>query len=123
MKLSKGNYACERVGDICYYVFEDRSRVCFVSNVFPEAMETQVVRVQLDRTLQFQSVPPLLSAYNKYMGGVDRLSQVRKTYGFDRKSKYVLFFSFFIMPLIMPTYCTNTIVSCLISQRAVRFSC
>ena len=117
MKLSKGNYACERVGDICYYVFEDRSRVCFVSNVFPEAMETQVVRIQLDRTLQFQSIPPLLPAYNKYMGGVDRLSQVRKTYGFDRKSKrYWIrpFFIFLIMPLIMPTYCTNTIASCLI---------
>ena len=28
VKLSKGNYACERVGDICYSVFEDRSRVC-----------------------------------------------------------------------------------------------
>ena len=28
--------ACERVGDICYYIFEDRSRVCFVSNIFPE---------------------------------------------------------------------------------------
>ena len=82
MKLSKGNYACERVGDICYHVSEDRSRVCFVSNVFPEAMETQVVRVQLDRILQFQSIPPLLSAYNKYMGGVDHLiNQVRKTYG------------------------------------------
>ena len=76
MKLSKSNYACARVGDKCYYVFEDRSSVCFVS-VFPEAMETQVVRVQLDRTLQFQS---LLPAYNKFMGGVDRLSQVRKTY-------------------------------------------
>ena len=66
VKLSKGNYICERlVGDICYYVFEDRSRVCFVSNVFPEAMETQVVRVQLDGTLQFQSISPLLPACNK----------------------------------------------------------
>ena len=99
---------------ICYYAFEDRSRVCFVSNVFPEAMETQVVRVQLDRTLQFQSIPPLLPAYNKYMGGVDRLSQVRKTYGFDRKSKRYWIRPFFIIPLIMPTYCTNTIASCLI---------
>ena len=27
---------------------------------------------------------PLLPAYNKYMGGVDRLSQVRKTYGFEQ---------------------------------------
>ena len=86
VRLSKGNYACERVGDICYYVFEDRSRVCFVSNVFPEAMETQDVRVQLDRTLKFQS-----------MGGVDCLSQVRKTYCFDKKSKQYWirpFFSF-----------------------------
>ena len=65
VKLSKGNYASERVADICYYVFEDRSSACFVSNVFPEAMETQVVRVQLDKTLQFQSIPPLLPAYNK----------------------------------------------------------
>ena len=46
--------------------------MCFVSNVFPETMETQVVRVLLDRTLQFQSIPPLLPAYNKYMGGIYR---------------------------------------------------
>ena len=50
LKLSKGHYACERVGDLCYYVFEGRSRESFVSNVFSEVMETQVVRVQLDRT-------------------------------------------------------------------------
>ena len=25
VKLSKGNCACGRVGDICYYVYEDRS--------------------------------------------------------------------------------------------------
>ena len=103
VKLSIGNYSCERVGDICYYVFEDCCRVCFVSNVFPKAMETQVVRVQLDRTLQFKSIPPLLPAYNTYMGGVDRLSQVRKTYGFEQYC-YVLFSVFFY----------NTIASCLI---------
>ena len=57
VNFSKGGYACERVGDICYYVFEDRSRVCFV-NVFPEAMEIHVVRVQLDGNLQYQSIPP-----------------------------------------------------------------
>ena len=58
--------------------------------VFLEAMETQVVRVQLDRTLQFQSIPPFLPAYNKHMCGVDRLSQVRKTYCFDRKIEAIL---------------------------------
>ena len=83
-------------------------------------METQFVRVQLGGTLQFQSIPPLLSAYNKYIGGVDHLSQVRKTYGFDRKLKQYWihpFFSYLIMPLIMPTYCINTIASCLICLR------
>ena len=65
--------------------------MCFFSNVFPEAMETQVVQVQLDRTLQFQSIPPFLPAYNKYMSGVDRLSQVRKAYGFDKKSNEMLY--------------------------------
>ena len=40
----------------------------------------------------------MLPAYNKYIGGVDRLSQVRKSYGFDRKSKRYwvrAFFQFF----------------------------
>ena len=50
-KLSKGDYASERVGDTCYYAFEDRKRVCFVSNVFPERMDSDVVRVQLDGSL------------------------------------------------------------------------
>ena len=36
---------------------------------------------------EHQSVPPLLPAYNKYMGGVDRTGQMRKVYGYDRKSK------------------------------------
>lgn len=98
LKLEKGSYACETVGDTCYYVFEDRGTAHFVSNAFPESMESQVVRLQVDGTLQFQSIPPLLPAYNKYMGAVDRLSQVRKTYGFDRKSKRYWvrpFFQFF----------------------------
>ena len=57
-------------------------------NVFPERMDSDVVRVQMDGSLQLQANPPVLSAYNKYMGGVDCLSQVRKSYGFDRKSRH-----------------------------------
>ena len=34
-------------------------------------MSDSVVRLQSDGTLKHQSVPPLLPAYNKYMGGVD----------------------------------------------------
>ena len=67
---------------MCYYVFEDRRTVSFISNVFPESMETSVVHMHLDGTLQFQSIPPLLPAYNRYMGSVGRLNQLRKTYCF-----------------------------------------
>ena len=59
----------------------------FVTNVFPEHMDSQVARVQPEGVLRNQSVPPLLPAYNMFMGGVDRTDQLRKTYGFDRKSK------------------------------------
>ena len=37
----------------------------------------------------------MLPSYNKYMGGVDRLSQVRKSYGFDRKSRRYWIRAFF----------------------------
>ena len=59
------------------------------------------MRVQIDGSLQLQAIPSVLPAYNKYMGGVDRLSQVRKSYGFDRKSRRYwvrAFFQFLIMP-------------------------
>lgn len=98
VKLDRGTYAAAMVGDTCYYVFHDRSVVSFVSNVFPEHMKAKVARTQVDGIFKYQSVPPVLPAYNKYMGAVDRLSQVRKTYGFDRKSKRFwvrLFFHFF----------------------------
>ena len=50
-------------------------------------MDSKVFRMQPGGVLCAQSVPPLLPAYNKFMGGVDRTDQLRKTYGFDRKSK------------------------------------
>ena len=46
----------------------------------------------------------MLSAYSKYMGGVDHLSQVKKTYGFDKMILDRPFFSFLIVLLIMPTF-------------------
>ena len=86
-----------RVDDKCYFVFQDRREVCFVTNVFPEHMDSLVARLQPGGVLRNQSVPPLLPAYNKFMGGVDRTDQIRKCYGFDRKSKRCwlrLFFNF-----------------------------
>ena len=40
-----------------------------MSNVFPERMDSEVVRVQLDGSSQLQAIPPVLPAYNMYMGG------------------------------------------------------
>ena len=78
--------------------FDFLSLLCFVTNVFPERMDTPVARLQPEDVLRYQPVPPLLPAYNKFMGGVDRTDHLRKTYGFDRKSKHYwlrLFFQFF----------------------------
>ena len=58
-----------------------------MTNVLPEHMDSQIARLQPEGVLRKQSVPPLLPAYNKFMGGVDRTAHIRKTYGFDRKSK------------------------------------
>ena len=46
-----------------------------------------IYRLQHDGLLREQSVPPPLPAYNKYMCAVDVTGQIRKTYGFDRKSR------------------------------------
>ena len=66
LKLSKGDYASERVGDKCYYAFENRKRLCFVINVFLERMDSNVVNVQLlDGSLQWQTIPLVLPTCNK----------------------------------------------------------
>ena len=39
-----------------------------MTNVFPERMDTPVARLQPEGVLRYQSVPPLLPAYNKFMG-------------------------------------------------------
>jgi hypothetical protein len=98
VKPPKGSYVSEHVDDKRYFVFHDRKVVCFITNVFPEHMKSKVFRLQPEGLLKERSVPPLLPAYNKYMGGVDRTDQIRKTYGFDRKSRRYwlrLFFNFF----------------------------
>ena len=97
-KPPRGTYLSETVEGTSYFVFHNRREVCFVSNVFPERMDTPVARLQPEGVLRYQSVPPILPAYNKFMGGVDRTNQRRRTYGFDRKSKRYwlrIFFQFF----------------------------
>ena len=58
-----------------------------MTNVFPERTDTPVARLLPEGVLRYQSVPPILPAYNKFMGGVDRTDQRRRMYRFDRKSK------------------------------------
>ena len=52
-----------------------------------EGVRPHVARLQPEGVIRKHSVPPLLPAYNKFMGAVDRTAHIRKTYGFDRKSK------------------------------------
>ena len=78
------------MGGTCYYVFNDRKIVSFVSNVFPEHMSSKVGRPQLqyDGTFGYQSVPPLLPAY-KFMGAVDIVSQVMALTGNQRGTAWL----------------------------------
>ena len=61
-------------------------------------MDSQIARLQPEGVLRKQYIPPLLPAYNMFMGGVDRTAYISKTYGFDRKPKRFclrIFFQFF----------------------------
>ena len=69
-----------------------------------------------------QSVPPLLPAYNMFMGGVDRTDQLRKTYGFDRKSKcfWLRLFSTLAMCIHVRLYVYICMYTCSILNRVWR---
>ena len=59
VKPPKGSYVSDRVDNKRYFVFQDRREVCFVTNVFPEHMDSQVARLQPEGVLRNQSVPNL----------------------------------------------------------------
>ena len=89
-----------------------------MTNVFPESMNSKVYRLQHDGLLREQSAPPPLPAYNKYMYmcAIDVTGQIRKTYGFDRKSRRSwirLFYTCKDFPLTMHINFINTIVKSL----------
>ena len=81
-KPPKGSYLSETVEGKSYFVFHDRREDCFVTNIFPERMDTPVARLQPEGVLRYYSVPSLLPAYNKFMGGVDGTDQLRKASSF-----------------------------------------
>ena len=78
VKPGKGSYVSTSVESINYFVFHDRKVVYFATNVFPEQMGSKVARTQPDGVLRYQSIPPLLPAYNKFMCGADRTGQLLK---------------------------------------------
>ena len=86
-----------------YFVFQDRSGVCFVTNVFPECMDSKVVRLQPESVLRDQSVPPLLQRVYGWSSWTD---QLRETYG-KSKCFWLRLFSL-TMLLIMHMYYTST---------------
>ena len=87
IKLAKGDYVCITVGEINCFAYHDRKVVRFITNVFPPTMPALVPVRQSSGLLIEKHVPPLLPAYNKYMGAVDRTGQLRKYYGIDRKCR------------------------------------
>ena len=50
-----------------------------MTNVFPEHTDTPVARLQPEGVLRYQSVPPILPAYNKFMVGVEPTSVGERT--------------------------------------------
>ena len=85
---SPGCYYAERDSDITYYVYNDRRVVCFLSNCFPRETMPMYARpkgchsghLALTRTM-----PPVVPAYNKFMGGVDRTNQLCQRYLIDHR--------------------------------------
>ena len=72
MQASQGDYRCVSVGTghqkTQHFVYHDRKLVSFITNVFLPSMDAKIVVLQSDGILVQKSVPPLLPAYNKYMG-------------------------------------------------------
>ena len=92
LSVQKGEFVSKEVGDVCYTLFSDHKDVCFVTNAFPEHLESPVPHLQKDGV---QYVPALLPAYNKF---IDRSNQLGRIYDFDRKSVWFwkrLFYKFF----------------------------
>ena len=44
---------------VIHTAFEEKNRVNFVSNIFPERMDGDVVIVQIDGSLPLQVIPPM----------------------------------------------------------------
>ena len=62
---------CVTVGEINCFAYHDCKVVRFITNVFPPTMLALVPVRQSSGLLIEKHVPPLLPAYNKFIGAVD----------------------------------------------------
>lgn len=87
--LEKGAYKCVTIGsgesEVNCFAYHDHKKVRFLTNAFPPSMTTKGAVRQPSGLLIKREIPPLVPAYNKYMGGVDRTGQLRKYYGNDHR--------------------------------------
>ena len=82
-----GVYCAASKDGVHYYIFNDRKLVCFVSNVFPLHTEPMWRKLKGNSgcMTKSDSVPPLVPAYNHFMGGVDRTNHMCCSYLLDHK--------------------------------------
>ena len=89
--LEKGTYKWVSVGrgesKLYCFAYHDREVVRFVTNAFPPTMSASGAVRESSGLLVKRDIPPLVPAYNKFMGAVDRTGQLRKYYGNDRRCK------------------------------------
>ena len=91
LPLEKGAYKCVTVGTgdlaVNCFAYHDRKIVRFMTNAFPPSMTTKGAVCAPSGLLVKREIPPLVPAYNKFMGGVDRTGQLRQYYGNDHRCK------------------------------------
>ena len=91
LPIEKGAYKCITVGSgdsaVNCFAYHDRKIVRFMTNAFPPSMTTKGAVRGSSGLLVKREIPPLVPAYNKYMGGVDRTGQLRQYYGNDHRCK------------------------------------
>ena len=76
--LTASTYVSTSVSGIQYFVFNDRKEVCFVTNVFPERMDSKVfsVMVCLENSLSHHSYQPTTSSWVQLISQVNLKSHM-----------------------------------------------
>jgi hypothetical protein len=86
-KLRRGEFIYRRKGNVVATIWKDKKPVAFVSTQCNVKGQETVRRKQKDGS--YIEVPslPVVTLYNKHMGGVDRSDQLRQYYNTSRRAK------------------------------------